>query len=121
MTISTVDYGDVYPVAADGKRIAMVPMLLGIALFSAITATATSYLLATAEPTYPRRSGRCVEEIHRLAALREQGFLTDEEFATAKAGLLRYQPGSDSTRFRGSSRPLEPITDPHTTGRFLGQ
>ena len=88
VTISTVGYGDVYPVTLVGRLIAMVLMLLGIGLFSAITATATSYLLATARPADETAGGRLVEEMERLAALREQGSLTEDEFATAKRRLL---------------------------------
>ena len=66
----------------------MVLMLLGIGLFSAITATVTSYLLATQPPRDASRGGRMVEEIERLASLREQGSLNDEEFIQAKRRLL---------------------------------
>lgn len=89
VTLSTVGYGDVYLVTPEGRLAAMVLMLLGIGLFSAITATVTSYLLATQTPHDETRGGRLVEEIERLALLREQGSLTDEEFATAKGRLLR--------------------------------
>jgi Short C-terminal domain len=67
----------------------MVLMLLGIGLFSAITATATSYLISTGRPHDESRGGHFVEEMERLAVLREQGSLTDEEFAEAKRRLLR--------------------------------
>jgi voltage-gated potassium channel len=88
VTLSTVGYGDVYPITPDGPLAAMVLMLLGIGLFSAITATATSYLISTQAPHDESRGGRMVEEIERLAALREQGSLTDEEFARAKQRLI---------------------------------
>jgi hypothetical protein len=35
---------------------------------------------------------RVIAEIERLAALRERGVLTDKEFSTQKARLLRGQP-----------------------------
>ena len=63
-------------------------MLLGIGLFSAITATATSYLISTGRPADPSRGGLVVEELERLAGLREQGSLTDDEFTVAKKRLL---------------------------------
>ena len=88
VTISTVGYGDVYPVTPEGRLIAMVLMLLGIGLFSAITATATSYLLSTAQPADHSRGGRLVEEMERLSALREQGSITEDEFTAAKRRLL---------------------------------
>jgi voltage-gated potassium channel len=46
VTLTTVGYGDVYPVTAEGRLAAMCLMLLGIGLFGAITATITSYIVA---------------------------------------------------------------------------
>ncbi len=89
VTLSTVGYGDVYPITPEGRLAAMVLMLLGIGLFSAITATATSYLLSTGEHRDQSRGGRFVDEIERLSVLREQGSLTEDEFAAAKQRLLR--------------------------------
>jgi voltage-gated potassium channel len=88
VTLSTVGYGDVYPITAEGRLAAIVLMLLGIGLFGAITATATSYLISTAKPRDETRGGRFIDEMERLAALREQGSLSDEEFALAKRLLL---------------------------------
>jgi voltage-gated potassium channel len=88
VTLSTVGYGDVYPITPEGKLAAMVLMLLGIGLFSAITATATSYLISTGRPPDPSKAGQVVDELERLAELREQGSLTNEEFTRAKERLL---------------------------------
>ena len=88
VTISTVGYGDVYPITTEGRIAAMILMLLGIGLFSAITATVTSYLLSTQRPPDESRGGRLVEELERLASMREQGSLTDDEFDHAKSRLL---------------------------------
>lgn len=88
VTISTVGYGDVYPVTVEGKLAAMVLMVLGIGLFSAITATVTSYLLTTGRP-HEDAGGALVDNVERLALLREQGSLTDDEFDLAKRRLLR--------------------------------
>ncbi len=48
-TLTTVGYGDTYPVTSEGRIGAMVLMLLGIGLFSAITATITSYFISQDE------------------------------------------------------------------------
>ena len=88
VTLSTVGYGDVVPTTPEGRLAAMILMVLGIGLFSAITATVTSYLLSTQTPRDTSRGGKLVEEIERLAALREQGALTDEEFTDTKARLI---------------------------------
>jgi voltage-gated potassium channel len=88
VTLSTVGYGDVFPITPEGRLAAMVLMLLGIGLFSAITATMASYLISTGRQQDASRPGHLVDEIERLASLREQGSLTEEEFAQAKRRLL---------------------------------
>jgi voltage-gated potassium channel len=82
-TITTVGYGDVYPVTTEGRIAAAVLMLLGISIFGVITATVTSYLLSTAgAPSDP------IERLRRLGELRENGTLTDHEFGELKAEVL---------------------------------
>jgi voltage-gated potassium channel len=49
-TMTTVGYGDVYPVTAEGRLAGAVLMILGIGLYSAITATITSQLIAKPAP-----------------------------------------------------------------------
>jgi hypothetical protein len=64
----------------------MVLMLLGIGLFSAITASITSYFVSQGD-----RPGRrsLPDQLRGLADLRADGALTDEEFASAKSALIR--------------------------------
>lgn len=86
-TLTTVGYGDTYPVTQDGRLGAMILMLLGIGLFSAITATITSYFISQETPS--REVGdRVVERLQRLAELRHDGSLTEEEFVAAKARAI---------------------------------
>jgi len=62
----------------------MVLMLLGICLFSAITATIRSSFISQETPS--RDAGdRVLKRLQRLADLRRDGSLADEEFAAAKA------------------------------------
>jgi voltage-gated potassium channel len=82
-TLTTVGYGDTYPITPEGRLGAMVLMLFGIGLFSAITATITSYFI-----TQEQRMRTPRHELGALAELREQGSLTEEEFAAAKARIL---------------------------------
>jgi voltage-gated potassium channel len=86
-TLTTVGYGDTYPVTSEGRLGAMILMLLGIGLFSAITATITSYFISQETPARDR-GDRVVERLQRLADLRREGSLTDEEFAAAKARAI---------------------------------
>lgn len=81
-TITTVGYGDVYPVTPEGRIAAAVLMLLGISIFGVITATLTSYLLSTQTTT---SAGDALRE---LGELRDAGVVTKAEFEAKKAELL---------------------------------
>jgi voltage-gated potassium channel len=122
VTLTTVGYGDVYPVTTEGRIAAMALMLLGIGLFGAITATITSYMLTSdlgrmeskvetdvaldqtmekrTTPSGERTSsarGSLVSDLERLAAMCRSGDLTTNEFAAAKSRLLNYSGSEDST------------------------
>lgn len=85
-TLSTVGYGDVIPMTTEGRIAAMLLMILGIGLFSAITAAVTSYFISQ------DGGGSMVGDLERLVSLRESGTLTPGEFATAKAKVLGLSP-----------------------------
>jgi voltage-gated potassium channel len=84
VTLTTVGYGDVYPVTPEGRLAASALMLLGIGLFGAITATITSYLVATGKTSAPDP----VAQIRELASLRDDGTITEAEFIATKSSLL---------------------------------
>jgi voltage-gated potassium channel len=84
VTLTTVGYGDVYPVTPEGRLAASALMLLGIGLFGAITATITSYLVATGKTSVPDP----VTQIRELASLRDEGTITEAEFVATKSNLL---------------------------------
>jgi voltage-gated potassium channel len=84
-TMTTVGYGDVYPITPEGRVAAAVLMLLGIGLYSAITATLTSFFLSSGD----RPTDDVTSQLHRLSSLHDAGGLTDDEFAAAKSLLLR--------------------------------
>jgi voltage-gated potassium channel len=72
VTMTTVGYGDVIPKTPEGRIAATVLMVLGIALFSAVTATITSFLVAgDSDP---------LDDLGRLGDLRDRGILTEEQF-----------------------------------------
>jgi voltage-gated potassium channel len=84
-TMTTVGYGDVFPITSEGRIAAAVLMILGIGLYSAITATVTSFLISG------DRSADLAGQLERLAALHAEGRLSDEEFLGAKALLIDLQ------------------------------
>jgi voltage-gated potassium channel len=83
-TMTTVGYGDVYPTTAEGRIAASALMLLGIGLFSAVTAIITSFLVSQRDPgpTDP------ITTIERLAALALAGTITQDEFSAKRSELL---------------------------------
>lgn len=83
-TMTTVGYGDVIPVTAEGRIAASILMLIGIGLFSAITAIVTSYLLAQQTPA----ARDPLTDLERLAALARDGAITSEEFESKRAQLI---------------------------------
>lgn len=84
VTLTTVGYGDVLPLTPEGRIAAIVLMVLGIGLFSAITATVTSALLAG------RTEGSIApaDRLRALADLHRDGLLTDDEFAAKRTDAL---------------------------------
>lgn len=83
VTLSTVGYGDVYPTTPEGRVAAMALMILGIALYSAITAAVTSYFISQGGT-----SDSLVGNLERLEGLRDRGALSDDDFRAAKTTLL---------------------------------
>jgi hypothetical protein len=86
VTLTTVGYGDVHPVTAEGRLAAVCLMLLGIGLFGAITATITSYILSS--------------ELRRVEATTEADLALDR---AAAGSLVAAQPPSPAAGPSASS------------------
>jgi len=87
VTLTTVGYGDIFPVTPEGRLAGAALMIVGITLFAAITGTITSFLVV--EQASEREGRIDVPGLLRdLAALRDDGIVTDAEFEAKKHDLL---------------------------------
>ena len=72
-TVTTVGYGDTYPVTGEGRVIAAVLMLVGIALFGSMSAIITSKLIIPKETKDHEEMRREVRALHaEIKELREE-------------------------------------------------
>ena len=86
-TMTTVGYGDIYPVTPEGRIVATILMVLGIALFGVITATATG-LIVRGESEDAAGHPDPVLQLERLFDLVRAGGVTEGEYNAKKADLL---------------------------------
>jgi voltage-gated potassium channel len=84
-SLSTIG-SEIVPGTPEGRFAAMLLEIFGVFLFSAITATITSFLIA--QPSESSKTGLS-GELARVSDLHAGGRLTDDEFAAAKARLLQ--------------------------------
>ena len=84
-TMTTVGYGDVTPMTPEGRLAATVLMVLGIGLFSAVTATVTSFLMAA--------DRNPLDDLAKLGDLRDRGLLTADEFDRQREAIARSLAG----------------------------
>jgi voltage-gated potassium channel len=65
-TITTVGYGDVYPVTAEGRILAMVLMISGIGLFGTLSGLAASFFLGSRQQTIVHEESKILARLERL-------------------------------------------------------
>lgn len=83
VTLTTVGYGDVFPVTPEGRLAGSALMIVGITLWAAITGTITSLLISSQAAAVG-----IPEQIRQLDQLRRDELLTDQEFESKKTELL---------------------------------
>ena len=94
VTITTVGYGDISPITRPAQFIAGCLLVAGIGTIGLLASSLASVLVVRKDSDQlssapPVMAGKLVHELQTLVALHESGKLTDEEFASAKARLLR--------------------------------
>ena len=67
-TVTTVGYGDTYPVTPEGRGVAVFVMLLGIGLFGTLTASVATYFANSARQDSQATIDDVLAEIKRLEA-----------------------------------------------------
>lgn len=94
VTVTTVGYGDRYPVTAEGRGVAVVLMLVGIALLGVITANVAAYFV-TRDDAFDRRRLQAVEDrLERIEGLLQ--VIAGRRFDNSDPGLA-------STKSEGAS------------------
>lgn len=83
VTTATVGYGDIVPVTVAGKFVATLLMIAGIGTIGLLASSLASVFVKQGD------AGSVAAELERLAALRRDGHLSEDEFAQAKGKLLR--------------------------------
>ena len=67
-TVTTVGYGDKYPVSAGGRGVAVVLMLVGIGLIGVLTATVASYFVEQSQDADNAALNQRLDRIERILA-----------------------------------------------------
>ncbi len=68
-TITTVGYGDLYPVTAEGRLIAILMMAFGVSLFAILSGLFASWFLQPGEQHQDKELGQIREELESIKAM----------------------------------------------------
>ena len=86
VTAATVGYGDLSPVTWAGRSLAVLLILTGVGVIGLVTSSLSAALVSL--DVEQARGGELSGELERLARLRAEGQLSEEEFRAAKRRLL---------------------------------
>lgn len=93
VTLTTVGYGDVFPVTDIGKVLTIFVLIIGIGIIALPTGIIASGFLEEMRSRKGKGSSSeyfsLADEIAKLHDLRKEGALTDDEFDTLKEKLIR--------------------------------
>ena len=65
-TITTVGYGDKYPITTEGRIVAMVLMIGGIGLFGILSGLAASFFVGTRQSSHAQEESKILKQLERL-------------------------------------------------------
>ena len=84
-TITTVGYGDKYPVTSEGRLIASILITTGVGLFGTFTGYIASWFLNSDDK---EKKDDWIVQLEKLKELQEKGILSDGEFVEQKNKIL---------------------------------
>ena len=90
-TVSTVGYGDKYPVTTEGRITAVILIMCGVGLFGVYTAFIAKLFVAEGQKEDASEIKRLTEEI-RLLRLRVESWEISNDFAKPRTGAEQDQP-----------------------------
>jgi voltage-gated potassium channel len=105
VTVTTVGYGDMYPVSAGGRGVAVVLMLVGIGLIGVLTATVASYFI---EEQADQERADLNQRLDRIEAMLAQALARPDESDLFRRGTRprRAQSSTPASEVPSSFRPV---------------
>jgi voltage-gated potassium channel len=88
VTLTTVGYGDVYPVTTMGKILSSFIALLGIGLFALPAGILSAGMVEEMQKKKEKNEPSNLNVLEKLAELRDKGVITEEEFNAKKKQIL---------------------------------
>jgi len=118
-TVTTVGYGDKYPVTAEGRFVAVGLMIGGVALIGVITAALASWLIDRVRQTEVDAQAPSLRDLHALSEKVDQlTALVRGQAATTVTGLPT--PGQAEPGRSDDGRTLTPAAWPKEDLQILG-